>query len=807
MSRDDLPDAEGEAELRDRLVAWELGGRRESAEALCGDRPEWVEAARRRMRAVRRVSRTLDGDPDPPPTPLAPEPATVGPYRVIRRVGEGANGVVYEAEHAATRRRVALKLLPNLGSASDRARRRFAREAELAAQLEHPNVAAVYDAGEAGGVAYLAMQFIDGRPADEHAAAAGLDRRGRVALVLAACRGVAHAHAKGVIHRDLKPANLLVDAAGAVRVVDFGLAKAIGDGRTAVSLDAPVLGTLAFAAPEQCRGEASDAAADVYALGATLFCLLLPGEHPHDLGGGEGSVRWRVGSTPARRPRSLDGDFDRDLDAIITRATAFEPPDRYATVAALGEDLARWLEGRPVQARPASAAYLLRRWAGRHKRRVALGAFALVAIALLLTGSAWRIVRERNHAQAAEAAAEAAAREAEDVGNFLEELLAALNPAGGGRYDVTVAEMLDAAEARVGDRFAGRPLVEARARRALGRTLTERDRVVEGGRQTDRAVELLTEYAGPDDPRTLAARLEQARNRMTRWQSAEAEAILRDALPRMGRVLGPTDATTLEARRRLAAAVYDQGRVDEAGGLAEALFAGVAAAFEESDPTYIRALGIVATFRAERGDWAGTLPLAERAYRLAERHLGRGNATTLSWLLNYAEMVGHFGDLDKAVALFRENARRRTETFGPDNEGTHYGRQVLAGALLDRAAQGDVEEAVELLHDLRRLRPTTPRHLPTRLAADLLLADALRRLGRGDEADAVLAEESAAAEATLLEDRPLVALVARWAEHLKEAGGDAAGYLARAAAAVETAYGPDSPQAARVRALHKVPKN
>src|SRR5262249_46703789 len=217
--------------------------------------------------------------PPAPPLPPAPLPPTIARYRLIRVLGEGGMGMVYEAEQDNPRRTVALKVIrPGLTSAF--LLRRFAREAQILGRLRHPGIAQVYDAGVAeGGQPYFAMELIAGLPLDRYASEHALDAPGRLELLARVCDAVQHAHERGVIHRDLKPANVLVEPSGQPRVLDFGVARAAdlgqtaGGGRTEAG---QLLGTLAYMSPEQASGDPSALGprTDVYALGVILYELL-----------------------------------------------------------------------------------------------------------------------------------------------------------------------------------------------------------------------------------------------------------------------------------------------------------------------------------------------------------------------------------------------------------------------------------------------------------------------------------------------------------------------------------------------------
>ncbi|MCA9515094.1 MAG: serine/threonine protein kinase, partial [Myxococcales bacterium] len=313
-------------------------------------------------------------------------PATIGRYRVIRRLGQGGMGTVLEAEQALPRRRVALKVLrPEL--ATDHLRRRFQAEAEILARLSHPGIARVYEAVlDDPGEPYLVMELIDGLPLGAWAEAHDLDVRARVALLSRVADAVDHAHRSGVVHRDLKPANILVDATGQPKILDFGIARVVDPERSlqaTTTRAGEILGTPAYMSPEQTRfeGDAVDHRADVYALGVVGF-ELLAGALPYDLGGVTiFEAMTRIRDTPATRAGALRRELRGDLETILGKALEKEPARRYASAAALADDLRRFLAREPILARPPSAWYQIGRFAQRNRALVA--AFAALFLALV----------------------------------------------------------------------------------------------------------------------------------------------------------------------------------------------------------------------------------------------------------------------------------------------------------------------------------------------------------------------------------------------------------------------------------------
>ena len=335
-----------------------------------------------------------------PSSPMPAAQESVAPkiegYQVLESLGHGGMGTVWHAMQLGTRRKVALKLMSAAVFTSEQARIRFDREVELTARLAHPNIAQVFDSGIDRGIYFYAMERIDGIPLDLYVETHKLPRREILELMLTICRAIRHAHQRGVIHRDLKPGNILVDADGQPHIVDFGLAQTImreperidapnsspaKDGQT--SIDTDVAGTPAFMSPEQASGKFDrlDIRADVFSLGVILYRLLLK-QPPHDLFGSAAEVLRRVAQNEPTPPRTIDPTIDRDLDALLLRALAHDPDDRYASAGEMARDLDNYLSGDALIARPHTFFYVLRKQLARHIWPVT----GITAAALLLIG-------------------------------------------------------------------------------------------------------------------------------------------------------------------------------------------------------------------------------------------------------------------------------------------------------------------------------------------------------------------------------------------------------------------------------------
>ena len=318
-------------------------------------------------------------------------PSEVGPYRILGELGVGAMGVVYRAEQRQPRREVALKLL-HRRVGTEAARVRFEREAHFLGQLQHPGIAQIYEYGTATvdgtPTAYLALELVDGVPLAEYAAQHTIDLRARARLLRELAGAVHHAHLRGVIHRDLKPNNVLVTREGAIKVIDFGVARASrpdahDDDLASSTLAGQVIGTLAYMSPEQVEGdlERIDARTDVYSLGVLAY-ELFSGELPLNVDSTTlaQSAR-RIVEDEVRALGRVAPECAGDLEAIVGCALEKDPEHRYASAAHFASDLGRYLARRPVEARPPSTFYALQRWASRN--RALVGALALAGLALI----------------------------------------------------------------------------------------------------------------------------------------------------------------------------------------------------------------------------------------------------------------------------------------------------------------------------------------------------------------------------------------------------------------------------------------
>jgi serine/threonine protein kinase/tetratricopeptide (TPR) repeat protein len=363
-----------------------------------GESPDWQQHTRQYPGHAALLERLRQADQLVEQTLAAPAQLPTGTfadYELLEEVGRGGMGVVFKARHKSLDRIVALKVLRSDGTGEER--KRLDREAQTVARLQHPNIVQVYEVGETAGGAFVSLEFVDGQSLARRLHGTPLPARQAAALVEILARAMHYAHEKGVIHRDLKPANVLLAGTPETpiedciaKVADFGLAKKLdtqGDTHSGA-----VLGTPSYMAPEQAqaRSAAVDRRTDVYGLGAILY-ELLTGRPPFRADTPLQTLEQVVGAEPAR-PRLLNAAVPRDLETVCLKCLRKEPQKRYPSAEALADDLKRWLEGFPIQARPVSKLEHACRWCRRRPAVASLLTVLTLTVASSLVGllTLWR---------------------------------------------------------------------------------------------------------------------------------------------------------------------------------------------------------------------------------------------------------------------------------------------------------------------------------------------------------------------------------------------------------------------------------
>lgn len=624
-------------------------GRREWLEARAGGEPALVEAVLALLAEDARSSPLLDGNLPSAAARILTLPTRipdrVGPYRILEKLGEGGMGVVYLAERPDLGSRVALKVLRD-ATLSPARRERFAAEERTLARLNHPGIARIYDADALpDGTPFFVMEWVDGLPITDHCRAIGAPVAERLRLFREVCDAVLHAHRQAVIHRDLKPSNILVSRDGAVKLLDFGIARRLDDlesghaTRTGLRLMTP-----AYAAPEQIAGGTPGVYTDVYALGVLLY-ELLAGRLPFDLSdrtpseaerlvlGGdpprpseavasEGLERRAPGAPPARGEEDGGGGVQasreawRELDVLCLTAMHRDLERRYRSVEALARDVDHFLAGRPLEARPDSAPYRVRKFLRRNRRPVAV-AVALAGLVAGLVG--FYTVR----LAAARDAALAEAARAQRIQGFMTRLLSGGDEVAGPADSLRVITLLDRGVREAGA-LAAEPAIRAELLEMLGglyRGLGELER---------------------------------------------ADSLLESSLAQRRVLFGPDHPQVAASLLALAELRVAQGALDAALERANQGMALVRQHLPPDHPGRLRATITVATILQARGSYAESIQVLEDALA----HLPGGEGASADRALALEQLAnGHYyaGDYPTADSLNRTLLDLNREMYGPDH--------------------------------------------------------------------------------------------------------------------------------------------
>ncbi|MEZ4417626.1 MAG: serine/threonine-protein kinase [Gemmatimonadota bacterium] len=714
-------------EQRDRFVRERCAGAPEDAEQVLELLAEDVRSGSLLDREIGVVADSiLDGS--------IPKMPQIGPYRILRVLGQGGMGVVYLGERPDLGARAAIKVLRDAALSPHR-RERFLSEQRTLAQLEHPRIARIFDAAVLpDGTPYFVMEHVEGRPLDRYCAEVPLRIDERLHLFRAICEGVRFAHSRAVIHRDLKPSNVLVTEDGTPKLLDFGIAKqldsldGVGD-RTRTGL---ALMTPAYAAPEQILGQPLGVYTDVYALGGLLY-QILSGRPPFDLQSLTPAQAERAitetGAPPPSRvadPASAPGPTRpewEELDILCGTAMHRDPLRRYASVEALMRDVDHFLADEPLEARPDSALYRLGKFARRNTRALTGVATAMAALAGTVGFYTWRLADARDQALAE-------AQRTQRIQAFTQSLFTGGQEEIGPSDTLRVLTLLDRGvqQARLLD---ADPAQQADMYVTLGSIFTQLGRYASADSLLGLAV-ALRQALTPADPHAVAeALVAEGELRLQQGEYEEAEGIFQRALELQRAEGPPTDPRIASSLTGLGSALEGRGEYERAITLlGEAVRALEAQPGREEDLT--SALAALANTQFYAGDLDASDSLNLRALAIYRRLHGERHPDVADGLINLAVNENQRGRYDAAEPLLRQALSIFEGYHGPEHPEVASALRMLGNNLI---YQGRLDDAEPLLRRSlsvgeRVLGPNHPRQANT--LGDLAYVELQK--GRFDEA-------------------------------------------------------------------------
>jgi serine/threonine protein kinase len=660
----------------------------------------------------------------------AQQPAAIGRYRILRLVGEGGMGSVYEAEQEQPRRTVALKVIKP-GLTGPELLWRFRQESQALARLQHPGIAQIYEAGAedsgAGLQPFFAMEFIHGRPLLQYADEHHLNTRYRLELIAKVCEAVHHAHQRGLIHRDLKPGNILVDEAGQPKILDFGVAR-VTDSDVEATQQTDVgqlLGTLAYMSPEQVLADplALDTRSDVYALGVMLY-QLLAGRLPYHISAKVHEAVRAIQEDDPAPLSSIDRRYRGDVETIVAKSLEKDKARRYASAADLAGDIRRYLQDEPIIARPASAIYQLEKFARRHRALVTATTVVLVVLVAGIVVSTREAVLARKAEQTAQA-----------TNDFLQnDLLAQASSANQSGQNtkrdphLEVRTALDRAAARIAGKFDRQPEVEAAIRATIGQTYKDLGLYPEARKHLERALDMYRRVLGTDNPKTLNTMRSLGGTAQLQGKYSEAEALLNQTLQIQRRVLGQEHPDTLASMNNLAITYFFEGKYAQAEALYSQTLKIQNRVLGPEHPDTLASMNNLANTYVREGKYAEAEALGKQTLEIKRRILGPEHPDTLNSMTGLAVVYLDQGKYAQAEALQAETLEIKRRVLGPEHPETLASMNNLANSYYEQGKYAQAEALHGQALEIER-RVLGPEHLDT-LGSMNNLADAYYQQGK-----------------------------------------------------------------------------
>ncbi|MEM7479742.1 MAG: serine/threonine-protein kinase [Acidobacteriota bacterium] len=639
----------------------------------------------------------------------------IGPYRIVEKLGEGGMGEVFLAlrdDHEYDQK-VAIKVVrPGMGSPG--ILERFRRERQILANLDHPNIARLFDGGTTDdGLPYFVMEYIEGEPIHRYCDDHGLSITERLELFTTVCSAVYHAHQNLVVHRDLKPSNILVTGDGTVKLLDFGIAKLLAPEATATQVDLTELEkplTLAYASPEQVRGDLISTSSDVYSLGVVLYLLLtgrrpiqglhvprreverriledeppLPSQvirRPKPVDGAEPLAAEEIARRRGGRPEALTRRLAGDLDNVSLKALAKDRSRRYSSVELLARDLRNHLEGQPVLAREATLAYRASKFVRRHRLGVTVAAAFLLVIVvsgIALFQSSQRARQERDKALR--------------VAGFMAEMFEISNPETSLGETITARELLDRGARKLRRELGEQPEIRAALLDSVGFVYYKLGLYEQAGPLVAEALGVRSAELPPDHPDVAESLNHMAAVRWAQGSYDDALDLFRRSLAAYERSYGEDDPHVAGALNDLAEALRGSGGYDEARVHLERSLKIYRDAYGDDRQEVAETLSNLALLLEEQGDPEAARPLIERALEIDRRVFSGPHPVVAQDFHNLALIEEVLADYESAAGHYGQALEMRRQVLGDDHPSTLETVNNLAVVLF---FQGEYRRAAE----------------------------------------------------------------------------------------------------------------
>jgi non-specific serine/threonine protein kinase/serine/threonine-protein kinase len=701
----------------------------------------------------------------PEADPSMASPGPIGPYRLVRKLGEGGMGQVWLAEQTAPLQRlVAIKLI-RAGVYDKILLERFESERQALARMNHPAIAKVFEAGTTpDGTPYFVMEYVPGIPITLYCDQKRLSIRQRLELFLKVCEGVQHAHQKAILHRDLKPANILVneiDEKPAPRIIDFGIAKAIGDRdalATMFTCAGSFIGTPVYMSPEQANPEIRDVdtRSDVYSLAVILY-ELLTGTLPFDITQWRKelqqeqfrklyeqdpqppSIQFRKKTTEqndtatqtaklrSTEPHQLVSELKGDLDWITLKAMERDRSRRYGTPSEFAADIQHFLNNEPITARPASRTYRVQKYVRRHRLGVSIaaaGLLVLVAFSVMEAIQIRRVTRERDRANR--------------IADFMTKMFKVSDPGEARGNSITAREVLDKASKEIDTGLAQDPEMQSQMMHTMGEVYYNLGLYKEAESLLRRAVEIRTQVLGPQGRDTLSSMSSLAQVLTDESQFAEAEKLARESYDGGRKVLGPGDPDTLLNGLSLSVILLDQSHFPDCEEVLRELAANVD---EVKDPELRASIALriqtnFAIAYAYQGKFADAEKSFRNVYDLTLKKYGPDHPATFNAFMNIGNVELQQDKFAEAEAIYKRVLEGDRRVLGPEHPRTLLVMGNLGLVYLNQKRYPEAEALYRQLLDLKtRVLGADNRQT---LVVESALADTLRMQNKLPEAEKLI---------------------------------------------------------------------